>query len=141
MVHALVQAGAWVNSGTRYLVDLYNAFLNDELAQFLVRDTSSEQASVDALVQAIYMQQTSLVEALLDSDIDVNATPESNVTAIHQAAYTGDRALVDLLLSKGANPTIRDSRFNGNAAGWAFANEHEELGQYLEGVIKDFEKP
>lgn len=141
MVHALVQGGSWVNPGTRYLVDLYNAFLNHELAQFLAQDTSPKQASVDALIQAIYMQQTSLVEALLDSDIDVNATTESDVTAIHQAAFNGDRALVDLLLSKGANPTARDSRFNGNAAGWAFANENEELGQYLEEVIKDFEEP
>ena len=140
MVHSLVQGGAWVNPGTRYLVDIYNAFLNHELAQFLARDSASKQARVDALIQAIYMQQTSLVEALLDSDIDVNATTESNVTAIHQAAFTDNRPLVDLLLSKGADPTIRDSRFEGNAAGWAFANENEELGQYLEGVIKDFEE-
>ena len=141
MVHALVQGGAWVNPGTRYLVDLYNAFLNHELAQFLAQDTASKQASVDALIQAIYMKQTALAEALLDSDIDVNAPTESNVRAIHQAAYNGDRALVDLLLLKGANPTLQDSRFNGNAAGWAFANDHEELGQYLEGVIKEFEEP
>ena len=62
------------------------------------------------------------------------------MTAIHQAAFAGNRELVDLLLSKGADPRIRDSRFDGTAAGWADANGHETLSKYLEGVQKDFEE-
>ena len=139
MVHALVQGGAYAEPGTRFCVDLYDAFLKNEVAAFLASNSQNSELVAQAFVLAISIQHRGLVEALLDADVDVNKPINDNVTAIHQAAFVGDRELVDLLLARGANPTLRDLRFDGTAAGWAYANEHEALGQHLEQVIQDWE--
>ena len=41
------------------------------------------------------------------------------LTALHEAAYRGDRAVVDLLLALGADPTITEHDHGGTPQGWA----------------------
>jgi Ankyrin repeat len=41
------------------------------------------------------------------------------VTPLHLAAAEGHAEVVRLLLAAGADPTIRDSKHDGDAAGWA----------------------
>ena len=82
------------------------------------------------------MGEHKLVAAFVDAGVDVNAVTETNTTALHQAAINGYRNLVQLLLDAGADPLIRDSTFDGNAAGWANAGGHEDLRDLLLQVIQ-----
>lgn len=52
-------------------------------------------------------------------------------TALHVAAGNGDRAMVELLLSLGADPTVTDARFGGTPAQWAGHGGHPELEALL----------
>nr|MCH9670827.1 hypothetical protein [Gammaproteobacteria bacterium] len=53
------------------------------------------------------------------------------VTALHEAAINGDEVIVELLVKHGANPGLRDTTFNGDAAGWAHAGGHLKLCERL----------
>jgi hypothetical protein len=52
-------------------------------------------------------------------------------TALHEAAWRGDRAMVDLLLALGADPTVPDTEFGATPAGWADHNGHPDLAAHL----------
>ncbi|MHA6785730.1 ankyrin repeat domain-containing protein [Pseudonocardia saturnea] len=52
-------------------------------------------------------------------------------TALHHAAHVGDAALVRLLLDLGADPEVRDARFDGTPADWAEHGGHPELVSVL----------
>ncbi|QIG44417.1 ankyrin repeat domain-containing protein [Nocardioides anomalus] len=52
-------------------------------------------------------------------------------TGLHAAAMNGDRAMVELLLSLGADPTVVDHRFGGTPAQWAAHGGHPELEALL----------
>jgi hypothetical protein len=58
---------------------------------------------------------------LLDMGADPNARcgGEADETALHSAAWNGDAGMVELLLGRGADPTIRDRQYGGTPAGWA----------------------
>lgn len=66
------------------------------------------------------------VALLADLGFEVNALARTDVpredpweTALHHAAWEGDVALARLLLERGADPTIRDRRFDATPLGWA----------------------
>lgn len=62
------------------------------------------------------------VRWLVSNGADVNARAEffgSSVTPLHMAAGSGSVDIVRLLLDAGADPHMLDSRFDGDAAGWA----------------------
>ena len=48
-------------------------------------------------------------------------------TALHEAANRGHPEIVALLLENGADPTVRDRRWNGTALGWAEHGHPEHL--------------
>lgn len=52
-------------------------------------------------------------------------------TCLHLAAQHGDRATCELLLELGADPHVRDARWDGTPAAWALACEQAELGLWL----------
>jgi hypothetical protein len=69
---------------------------------------------------------------------DVSARARTDVpseqgweTALHHAAHVGDAGLVRLLLDLGADPEVRDGRFDGTAADWAEHGGHPELVSVL----------
>jgi ankyrin repeat protein len=73
---------------------------------------------------------------------DVNALGRSDVpveqeweTALHGAVGEGDRELVDVLLSLGADPTIEDTRFSSTALGWAEHFGHADLVDLLTPLV------
>jgi hypothetical protein len=55
-------------------------------------------------------------------------------TALHQAAHRGDRTMAELLLGLGADPNVRDARFDSTPLGWARHSSRDDLVALLEPV-------
>ncbi|ODT99904.1 MAG: hypothetical protein ABS81_24875 [Pseudonocardia sp. SCN 72-86] len=80
------------------------------------------------------------VELLLDLGVPVDSRGRGDAaghqpwnTALHEAAFRGDAALAALLLDRGADPTLRDARFDATPAGWAAHAGHTRLAETLSG--------
>jgi ankyrin repeat protein len=83
-----------------------------------------------ALIDAAERGNLAGVEALARIGYDVNF--RSGQTALHLAAYAGNREACELLVGLGADPAIRDTSFDAPASGWARHAHHEELADWLE---------
>lgn len=106
--------------------------MHDEARRLL--PLADAAARADALVVAASLGQTTGVGLLLDAGVDPNirsARLHRHATALHQAALTGDHALCDLLLARGASRTIHDDMWNGTPAGWAAHAGHDALARHL----------
>ncbi|MBV9234843.1 MAG: ankyrin repeat domain-containing protein [Xanthobacteraceae bacterium] len=78
-------------------------------------------AAEQALVFASMCGQTEVVRLLLDHGVNVNANPPGShwtATPLHTAAIQGQTVVVDLLLRRGADRTLRDSRYQSAPIGW-----------------------
>lgn len=90
------------------------------------------------IVWAAARGRAEAVQLLLDLDFEVNALGRGDVpskqqwqTALHTAAGAGHFEIVQLLLAAGADPNLRDSRFDATALGWATYGRHEDIAQVL----------
>lgn len=126
MVAALAKGGAQVTDVYRLLAELVD-HAPREVDGF---DPGSAIAG-QALVECAALRENAMLFALLDSGVDVNARRQDGATALHQAAIDGDAELVDALLERGADLTLRDDVYDGTGIGWAYAGGHEELGREL----------
>ncbi|GEL24036.1 hypothetical protein PSU4_29900 [Pseudonocardia sulfidoxydans NBRC 16205] len=78
------------------------------------------------------------VELLLELGVPVDTSGRGDAggherwnTALHEAAFRGDEPLAALLLDRGADPTLRDARFDATPAGWAEHAGHTRLAAVL----------
>jgi ankyrin repeat protein len=81
------------------------------------------------------------VELLVELGFDVNAMGRTDVpsdqpwqTALHKAAGDGDLGLARALLRLGADPDIRDARFDSTPLGWARYFGNEPMVELLEPI-------
>jgi ankyrin repeat protein len=81
------------------------------------------------------------VELLVELGFDVNARGRTDVpsdqpwqTALHWAAQAGDLDLARMLLRLGADPDLRDQRFDSTALGWARHFGQQPLIDLLEPI-------
>ena len=81
------------------------------------------------------------VELLVAAGFDINALGRSDApidqpweSALHVAAQRGDRSLALRLLDLGADPGLRDKRFDATPLDWARHFEQPELVELLAGV-------
>ena len=132
MVAALVDGGARSNEVYHLLTRLAGA-PPDAVADF---DPDSAVAG-RALVECATLREQAMLFALLDAGVDIDARREDGATALHQAAIDGDTALVEALLKRGADLSLRDHVYEGTAAGWAYAGGHETLGKALQDRLAD----
>lgn len=131
MVAALARGGAEVGAEYELLCTLHEADRDGRLAEELANVNVAAPATAEALVQAAATNERMLLLALLDAGVDINAPGNQSIRALHQAAFYGHEELVDLLLERGADMRLTDDLYNGTAAGWARAGEHEELANRL----------
>ena len=85
----------------------------------------------DDLIAAVYFQNESAVESLLDEGADPNeAKGESGETPLHAAALVGNADIAELLLEAGANPRALDDNFDV-PFGYAFFTGSESVADVL----------
>ncbi len=53
-------------------------------------------------------------------------------TPLHEAAWAGNLALVELLIELGADPSVRDPNYGSTPLGWAAHNRQAHVVAYLE---------
>ena len=96
--------------------------------EFPERPTTSDPQEIvdEAFLYACKNGHTDAAAFLLERGASVDAKPHFE-TALHAAAFRGDTEQVDWLLTRGADPTIRDGNWCAAAFGWAHYGGHPEL--------------
>ena len=96
------------------------------------------------VVWAAASRRLAAVELALDAGFGIDALARSDVpieepweTALHTAANAGDLDLIRLLLDRGADPTIRDGRFQGRPLEWAAHAGQADAVAILEAMTPD----
>ena len=131
MVAALGRDGAKLNAVYTLLTKLFQAHRAGQLADVVGGMDMHAEPVGGVVLESATLGETDILFALLDAGADVNARRGDGATALHQAAFDGDATLVEALLARGADASLRDDVFDGAAAGWAFAGGHEDLGKAL----------
>jgi ankyrin repeat protein len=49
------------------------------------------------------------------------------ISALHEAASAGDVVMAELLLSLGADPSLKDQSFDATPLGWAEHGHHQQI--------------
>lgn len=98
------------------------------------------------IVWAAANGRTEVVALLAELGFDVNARGRGDVpadgrcdweTALHQAALHGHLDAAQLLISLGADPNARDTRFNSTPLGWARHESQDALAELLAPITDD----
>ena len=100
--------------------------------------TRAKQNRPALIVWAAGQERLVAVELLAAVGFDVNALGRSDVpreepwqTGLHAAVERGNADLIRLLLGLGADPNLRDARFDGTPADWAEHFNRPDLAQLL----------
>jgi ankyrin repeat protein len=139
-VDALVARGARIDNvvfaAAAGRVDWVRRWLDDEpglvvdrCPSFPLEDTRAGLAE-QALVFASLCGRLDVVHLLLDRGTLIDATPPGShwtATALHTAAGQGHVEVVALLLSRGADPSIQDARYQSTPLGWATHQGRDEV--------------
>lgn len=131
--HETIAANALLQLGAK--LTLLSAAALGQIVELkhLLSQQSPVAARLAAAQAATAYGQVDALRLLLDHGLDVNARlphPYSP-TLLHQAAWYGHLLLVNELLSRGADPSLRDSQFQGTPEDWARHNGHSEIAEIL----------
>jgi ankyrin repeat protein len=88
----------------------------------------------NALVYACMHGHLDAAAFLLDQGAQLNTIPggfDYSGTALHYAAFNGQRAMVDFLLARGADVEIKDTKIGQTPASWADHAKHPEIRDVL----------
>jgi hypothetical protein len=108
-------------------VDRVQAWLDGDRSATMRRPAAFPQSpdgavtAEQALVFASMCGQTNVVRLLLDRGVNINAEPPGShwtATPLHTAAGQGQTVVAELLLSGGADPQLKDSRYRSTPIDW-----------------------
>src|SRR2546423_6699286 len=92
----------------------------------------------EELIEAAKRGKLADVRAMVESHVElVNQRDQLGATALHHAAFGGHRAVVQLLVARGAEINVHDSQLGATPTGWAI-EYLRELGGYLGIELNDF---
>ncbi len=131
MVAALGRGGATLDAVYTLLTELFDARQEARLADAVGSVDVHSEIADRTMLESAMLGETDILFALLDAGANINAQRGDGAAALHLAAFDGNGALVDALLARGADPSLRDHVFDGTAVGWAFAGGHEDLGKAM----------
>jgi quinoprotein glucose dehydrogenase len=101
-------------------------------------DLSAQQILDEALAYACRNNSLEAAEYLLGRGANIDGKPDGfaplvgqGSTVLHKAVEANDREVLTFLLKRGADPTVRDNRFNATPRGWAEFLGHPELMRLL----------
>lgn len=141
LVTRLLDAGAKPNDAQA----LYNTMLSGDtvwLRLFLSRGLTATDpitwpiegnpCSLDfVLANAVNHGDMERIELLLDADANVNGVDDQGVSPLHRAAWNDHSEVVLLLLSHGADPTLREKNHNATRHEWAVHNNSAVTAELL----------
>ncbi len=112
--------------------------IKDEL-QAKVAGWSNDSQDIinNAFVYACMHNHIDAARLLLQKGAQINAVPpgfDYSGTGLHYAALNGHRAMVEFLIERGANVSVKDTKVHSTPAGWADHGGHAELKNYLEQI-------
>jgi hypothetical protein len=135
----LERVKAWFDaSGKPALGDLANHFpCNDEYTRGNLQwgEPHVQQALDTALAWAVLNRHLDVADFLLQRGADINTRWSSHEPAsiLHEILYRNDYEGMQFLIDRGIDMTIKDYRWGGTAAGWAYhANNNKEMAQWLD---------
>ena len=131
MLAALARGGARLDQAYTLLVRLYTALHAGDAASAESTVDLSPEVAGQALVESVTLGAIAIMRALLDAGVDVDSRRSDGATALHLAAFDGNAELVEELLARGADLSLKDGVYDGTPAGWAQAGGHEDLAKRL----------
>ena len=131
MLAALARGGARLDETYTLLVRLYTALQAGDAASTEAAVDASPEVAGRALVESVTLGAIAIVRALLDAGVDIDSRRSDGTTALHQAAFEGNAELVEELLARGADISLRDVMYDGTPAGWAEAGGNEDLAKRI----------
>ena len=91
----------------------------------------------DKLIEAAKQGKVEDVRAIVESHVElVNQRDQLGATALHHAAFSGHRSVVELLVARGAEINATDSQFGATPMGWAI-EYLREMGGFLAIELND----
>jgi len=84
-----------------------------------------------AMLFAYVREQSAAVDFLLEKAGNWNMTGVNNGTALHRAAGSGDLAMVERLVAKGADASDRNNPFRATPLSWAYHAQQDSVCQLL----------
>ena len=93
---------------------------------------------LETLIEAAKQGDLAGIASVLDSHPEfINQRDAKGATAIHYAAFSGHRTVVEQLVQRGADVNAKDAEFGATPAGWAI-EYLREMGGFLGVELEDF---
>ena len=98
---------------------------------------ASDRVLVRALALACMNEHLEIATYLVDRGADINGewSLHEPATILHHIAFTGKLKVVQFLVERGADLSIRDLRYDSDALGWASYNGQKKVVAYLKKVL------
>jgi ankyrin repeat protein len=89
------------------------------------------------LLAAAMFGDAESVDLLLELGADVHGLDDDGISPLHRAVQSGSLAAVDRLLDAGANPNLRERKWQGTGLSWAVVLGRPQLFERLIPVSRD----
>ena len=131
--HELNAVRALVERGRPIDVPIAAALGDEERLRELLRTANRDDVAL-AFGLAVINAHLGAVAVALDAGAEVNGflPVHAHSTALHQAVVSDEVALLELLLSRGADPTLRDALWDATPLDWAIHEERPKTRTILQ---------